>query len=63
VFDAVQFLNADFGLVMVEGIQIPHQNQLCFSLLLSFAEAKESRGCLVAQAKKVNTCYLSYYAY
>jgi len=23
---------------------IPHQNRLCFSLLLSFAEAKESRG-------------------
>jgi len=61
VFAAVQFRNADFGRGNAQPRTIPHRNRLCFSLLLSFAEAKESRigctskerrGCL---AKKRNT--------
>jgi hypothetical protein len=43
VIDAGIFLNADFGRVMIEGMNGPHPNRLWFSLLLSFAEAKESR--------------------
>ena len=35
-------ITADFGGRNVQ--LLPHQNRLCFSLLLSFAEAKESRG-------------------
>jgi hypothetical protein len=38
------FLNADFGIGNVQERNVVHQNRLCFSLLLSFAEAKESRG-------------------
>ena len=80
MFDIVQFLTADFGLVMVERRKVQHQNRLPFSLLLSFGQTKErreyctnkerkyvnkqeSRGCLVAQAKKVKAIYyLSHYA-
>jgi hypothetical protein len=48
---------------MFERGNIPHQNRLCFSLLLSFAEAKESRETnlgkrkeeVLAQAKKGNS--------
>jgi len=42
VINVVIFLNGDFGRVMVERGKVPHQNRLCFSLPLSFAEAKES---------------------
>ena len=42
MINVVIFLNADFGRVMVERGKVPHQNRLCFSLPLSFAEAKES---------------------
>jgi hypothetical protein len=33
-------------------IHVPHRNRLCFSLLLSFAEAKESRRTDIGQAKE-----------
>jgi hypothetical protein len=36
VFEGVQLITADFGLVMVKGRKVPHQNRLPFSLLLSF---------------------------
>jgi len=47
VIDAVIFLNADFGLVMIEGVKDPHQNRLCFPCLPAgrfvtfFAQAKK----------------------
>jgi hypothetical protein len=47
------FLNADFGRVMFERGRAPHQNRLCFSLLLSFAEAKESRSIVANHLKKL----------
>jgi hypothetical protein len=40
----VMLLNADFGRVMVDRGNVPHQNRLPFSLLLSFGQAKERRG-------------------
>lgn len=52
VFEQVPSITADFGLVRIEGRKLPHQNRLCFSLLLSFAEAKESRGLLSCIGKK-----------
>jgi hypothetical protein len=49
-------MSADFGRGMLGIGKVPHQNRLCFSLLLSFAEAKESRGCFVTQANNGNIC-------
>jgi len=46
VFDKVQLLHADFGLVMAEGGKIPHQNRLCFFVTF-FAQAKKVNGTII----------------
>jgi hypothetical protein len=43
VFVEGQFIDADFGLKMVEGINVPNRNRLPFSLLLSGARPDVNR--------------------